>query len=205
VLFVEGYLTHWVHLGCVVLFLPVTFEAKVARLSIVLFWEIVVLNTTPAFHWANYETFAITKYFYRGRLVFQRALVNFYWVKILLVEDVVKVPNMNELFRVSCDHKRKFYTHVVNWFADVCFTNLVKLVRGLPSPKFDFTVPTSAHDNIVTILWHVVNIFNRLRVCSNLHYCSLRVLLLLYEIPLLYSVIWMCDKQSCLFMHETQT
>ena len=85
-----------------------------------------------------------------------------------MIVNVIKVPHVNELFGVRSDHKGKFDTHVLDRLAHVGFSDLVELLRRAPLPELDLAVPASAHEDVLVVFRHVVDIFNGLRVGSYL-------------------------------------
>lgn len=102
-----------------------TFETKAVFAAEIFLAEISVLHSTSALHGPHDEAFGISEHPQRGGLELQRALVDFYWVEVLLGEHVIKVPNVDELLGVRCDHEGKFHAHVLNWLAHIGFPNLV--------------------------------------------------------------------------------
>lgn len=188
--FIECDLCDRIDCGCITCLLSVTLEAEAILCSKILLREVGHLYSTSALHWSHYEALSISKYSECSCLILKRTLIYLSWVKILLLVYIIKVPYMYKLFRVRGDQQRKFNTHLMNWFANVCFSDLVELLRASPLPKFDLAVPTSTYDYILIILRHVVNIPYRLSMRSYLlNKGSLRIILLLSKIPFLNSVV----------------
>jgi len=126
------------------------FEAEVVVANILnWFLEVDVHDRTSTFDAADCEAFPVCEAREGADCIFKRRLDHCQGFEVVLC-NLLKVPNMQPLFRVSSDHDRESEAHVVHWLANPGLSNLVRS-SVLNAEELDRRVPTSGdkHDLVV--------------------------------------------------------
>lgn len=91
---------------------------------------------------------------------------------------------------MSSHQQRELTTHVVNWLAKVCLSNLVKLSGAAPCPELDSGIPSTTDNYSLPILIEVVYVLDGLSVLTD------RRDLIGRQVPLLDIVIGACKEDG---------
>ena len=123
-LLIEGNMVYGIDIAFlwVTVFLPVTFEAKVSAINFGNVIKVNIHNTASSFNRSDSVTFTITKARNSTWCESERTFSDVNRI-VIVVEDIFKVPNVNEFFRMSCHHKWELPTHLMNRLANPRFSN----------------------------------------------------------------------------------
>ena len=93
------------------------------------------------------------------------------WIK-LVIENLLKIPDVDELFGVGRHHQRELPAEVVNRLANKTFPYLLQLwSRSVHPhlPKLDEAVPAARRQKVLAILREGVDIFDTLLVLPQVY------------------------------------
>ena len=133
---VEGESVDCVHLGARRVIVSVTFEAEIiSKVNLVLI-EIDVFDATSSLNRADSVSLSVGKALDARRGTPQRGDRDSKWIEIV-IENILQVPVVHDKLRMGCHQQRELATHVVDWHAQVRFSDLVELSATSPGPDLD--------------------------------------------------------------------
>ena len=174
------------------------FEAEVCLFfTIFPILQVNVHNPTSALDGSNCVPLSISKTLDRAGWKSQRAFGYVDW-GVVSLENVFKIPDVDELFWVGGHHQWEVSAHLVYWLAKPRFSYLLKLNIGglaLHLPELDEAVPAARCQTHLAILLERIHILYRRCVLSN-HW---RLLLWIARVPQFDCPIRVSDENRTRF------
>jgi len=136
----------------------VALEAEVTLIDGCNVVQINIDNSTPTFDRANSVACTIAEHADGTGGVSQWTLQYMNRIEIT-IENIIKIPKVYKLFRMTCDKKRESSTKLMDWFAHIALANLRKSCI-LNLPKLNHAVPTTRNKEALSIVLEAEHVLN---------------------------------------------